>query len=166
MTRENNGRRPTFWELFNKTHRLTRKDSHGMCSQRAAEIEEQVYAKADALLAQGVENIDYDAIFADLFGKVKKRKQVPGAGHATSIYFPFATSSSTSAAARSAEVEQRVQELREQVRVEVTNEVQERMQLVMQDEIAKVREESDKKTASLQDQLKILSEQFNQLTRG
>ncbi|KAG6401025.1 hypothetical protein SASPL_137870 [Salvia splendens] len=47
-------------------------------------------------------------------------------------------------------------EIREQVRIEVTNEVQERMQLVIQDELAKVREESDQKTASLQDQLKIL----------
>lgn len=50
---------------------------------------------------QGVENTDYDAIFVDLIRKVKKRKQIPGAGLATSIYFPFATSLSTSAAAGS-----------------------------------------------------------------
>ena len=44
--------------------------------------------------AEGIENPDHEAIFVDLFGKVKKREQISSSGQATSIYFPLATYSS------------------------------------------------------------------------
>lgn len=34
----------------------------------------------DALQANGVEDQDYDAIYVELSGETKKRKQIPGAG--------------------------------------------------------------------------------------
>ncbi|XP_042014850.1 uncharacterized protein LOC121762897 isoform X2 [Salvia splendens] len=91
---ENHGNLPSFWDLFLKTHRL--KDSYELCSQQAKEIE-RVLARAEELCAEG-EDPDYDAIFLELFGRVKKRKQVPGAGQVTSLYFPFATSSAAGSA--------------------------------------------------------------------
>ncbi|XP_042037908.1 uncharacterized protein LOC121783794 [Salvia splendens] len=95
MAKENHGNLPPFWDLFLNTHRL--KDSYELCSQQAKEIEERVLARAEELRAEG-EDPDYDAIFLELFGRVKKRKQVPGAGQATSLYFPFATSSAAGSA--------------------------------------------------------------------
>ncbi|KAL1568421.1 hypothetical protein AAHA92_00039 [Salvia divinorum] len=59
--------------------------------------QERVLARAEELLANGVEP-DYDVIFVELFGKVKKRKQIPGAGQATSLYFPFAVGSTATSA--------------------------------------------------------------------
>ncbi|XP_042040034.1 uncharacterized protein LOC121785697 [Salvia splendens] len=61
------------------------------------EFKERVLERAEELRAEG-EDPDYDAIFLELFGRVKKRKQVPGAGQATSLYFPFATSSAAGSA--------------------------------------------------------------------
>ncbi|KAL1536684.1 hypothetical protein AAHA92_29292 [Salvia divinorum] len=60
---------------------------------------DQVMAKADELRDTGIKNPDYDAIYLELFGKMKKRKQIPGAGQATGIYFPHASSSSATFAA-------------------------------------------------------------------
>ncbi|KAL1545077.1 hypothetical protein AAHA92_21846 [Salvia divinorum] len=100
MTKENNGECPKFIEVYKRTHMLKGKDSQGvLCSKRAIEKMEQVMAKADELRDNEIINPDYDAIYLELFGKMKKRKQIPGAGQATGIYFPHASSSSATFAA-------------------------------------------------------------------
>ena len=81
-------------------------------------------ARADELREEGIDP-DYDAIFLELFGRVKKRKQVPGAGQATKLYFPFATSSTAGSSSSSSSglsteqvdelLEQRVQPLHQEI---------------------------------------------------
>ncbi|XP_042056259.1 uncharacterized protein LOC121800822 [Salvia splendens] len=96
MAKENNGKLPQFMEFFLKTHKLRNGgDSQGhLCSQRAQQIVDDVMARAEELQAEGIKNSDYEAIFLELFGKVKKRKQISSSGQATSISFPLATYSS------------------------------------------------------------------------
>ncbi|XP_047937805.1 uncharacterized protein LOC125185324 [Salvia hispanica] len=92
MTEENDGIMPPFVDIFGRTHTFKTKDSQGLVSERATQIRDDVRTRAEELRAEGVENPDLDAIFLERHGKVKKRKQIPGAGSATKLYFPSATS--------------------------------------------------------------------------
>ena len=71
--------------------------------------------------AAGEVDPDFDRIFLDLF--VKKRESKPGAGQATGIYFPDASSSSTGGSGVSTE---ELQAMREQITIEMRAEQEQR----------------------------------------
>ncbi|XP_041994756.1 uncharacterized protein LOC121745057 [Salvia splendens] len=96
QTEENNGILPTFVDVFGKTHTFRTKDSQGMVSQHATQINDDIMRRARELRAEWTDNPDLDAIFLELHGKVKKRKQIPGAGSVTKLYFPSAYASGRS----------------------------------------------------------------------
>ena len=73
--------------------------------------------------AAGEVDPDFDRIYLDLFVKNMKRKQIPGAGQATSIYFADASSSSTGGSGVSTE---ELQAMREQITIEMRAEQEQR----------------------------------------
>ncbi|XP_047983555.1 uncharacterized protein LOC125224235 [Salvia hispanica] len=137
MTEENNGIIPPFVDVFGKTHTFKTKDSQGMVSQNATRINNDIMRRAEELRAEGIDNPDKDAIFLELHGKVKKRKQIPGAGSVTKLYFPSATSAYASGrwTGRNPRkmdelYEQRLQEERERMAAQMEARMEERVRKI------------------------------------
>ncbi|XP_047965790.1 uncharacterized protein LOC125210273 [Salvia hispanica] len=86
MIEENDEIMLQFMDVYGRTHTFKKKDSQGLVSQRATQIRDDVRTRAEELRVEGVENPDLDAIFLERHGKVKKRKQIPGAESATKLY--------------------------------------------------------------------------------
>ena len=90
---------------------------------------------AAELRANEIEVPDLDVIYFELFGKLNKRKQISGAGQATRIYFPNAGSSSTggSVGVSAEEVQRQVQAMREQVTIEVREDMEKKYEASVED---------------------------------
>ena len=139
-------------------------------------------ARVEELRDEGIENPDHEAIFLELFGKVKKRKQISGAGQATSIFFPLATYSSVGSNRVNASqideiVEQRVKEHRDQMKLQiemVQADSDRKIALVreeaatreqqMREEAAKMREEAATREQQMEERMmRLLNEKLGQL---
>ncbi|XP_047979468.1 uncharacterized protein LOC125221393 [Salvia hispanica] len=144
MTEENNGIIPPFVDVFGKTHTFKTKDSQGMVSQNATRINNDIMRRAEELRAEGIDNPDKDAIFLELHGKVKKRKQIPGAGSVTKLYFPSATSTYASGHSIGSDP-RKMDELYEQRLQEERERMEAQMEARMEERVRKIEEASEKK---------------------
>ena len=100
--------------------------------------------RAEELRAEGIDNPDKDAIFLELHGKVKKRKQIPGAGSVTKLYFPSATSTYASGHSIGSDP-RKMDELYEQRLQEERERMEAQMEARMEERVRKIEEASEKK---------------------
>ncbi|KAG6418778.1 hypothetical protein SASPL_120983 [Salvia splendens] len=142
-------------------------DDFGWVRDDVDGIEDDIRIRAEDIRAEVKENLDLDAIFLELHGKVKKRKQIPGAGSATKLYFPSATSAYASVRSTGSDPS-KMDELIEQQLEERLQEEHEKMHVELNEKVRKIEEESDRKMEMMKEQMKeqmkiLISEKFGEL---